>query len=404
MYLLPQAIIFTTEYCKQKKQSANFTSMNSVFQQSQRIVIKIGSSLIIGADFGVRENWLETLAKDIAELRRQGKQVVIVTSGAIALGRNVLRYGTRPLELEEKQAAAACGQIKLISHWAKAFHFQEKADPLYPAQILLTIDDSENRRRYLNARNTLSTLLAAPHIIPIVNENDTVATSEIRVGDNDRLAARVAQMMSADLLVLFSDIDGLYKENPNNNVNAEFISEIIQLTPEIEAMAGGTGSAFGSGGMRTKIEAAKIALAAGCSMIIGRGTAPHPVKRLIEGERCTFFRSASTPKSARKHWISGSLHAVGSYVADEGAAAALQNGKSLLPAGVRAIEGIFGRGDAVLIKNLQGRILGKGLSAYSSDDAGRIIGFKSSEIERILGYKYRDTLIHRDDMVIEINQ
>ena len=404
MYLLPEAIIFTTEYCKQKKQSANFTSMNSVFQQSQRIVIKIGSSLIIGADFGVRETWLETLAEDIAELRRQGKQVVIVTSGAIALGRNVLRYGTRSLELEEKQAAAACGQIKLISHWAKAFHFQEKADPLYPAQILLTIDDSENRRRYLNARNTLSTLLAAPHIIPIVNENDTVATSEIRVGDNDRLAARVAQMMSADLLVLFSDIDGLYKENPNNNANAEFISEISQLTPEIEAMAGGTGSAFGSGGMRTKIEAAKIALAAGCSMIIGRGTAPHPVKRLIEGERCTFFRSASTPKSARKHWISGSLHAVGSYVADEGAAAALLNGKSLLPAGVRAIEGIFGRGDAVLIKNLQGRILGKGLSAYSSDDAGRIIGFKSGEIEQILGYKYRDTLIHRDDMVIEIIQ
>jgi len=376
--------------------------MNFVFQQSQRIVIKIGSSLIIGADFGVRENWLRTLAEDIAGLRRQGKQIVIVTSGAIALGRHVLRYGNRPLELVEKQAAAACGQIKLISHWAKAFQFEEKTDSLYPAQILLTLDDSENRRRYLNACNTLFTLLAEPHIIPIVNENDTVATSEIRVGDNDRLAARVAQMTSADLLVLFSDIDGLYDANPNNNPNAEFVSEINRLTPEIEAMAGGTGSAFGSGGMRTKIEAAKIALAAGCSMIIGRGTAPHPVKRLIEGERCTIFRAASTPKSARKHWISGSLHAVGSYIADEGAAAALLNGKSLLPAGVGAIEGVFGRGDAVLIKNIQGRILGKGLSAYSSDDAGRIIGFKSSEIERILGYKYRDTLIHRDDMVIEI--
>jgi len=387
--------------------------MNSVFLQSQRIVIKIGSSLIIGADFGARENWLKTLAEDIAGLRRQGKQIVIVTSGAVALGRHVLRYGMRPLELVEKQAAAACGQIKLMSHWAKAFQFQEeqekqekqeKADSLYPAQILLTLDDSENRRRYLNACNTLLTLLAAPQIIPIVNENDTVATSEIRVGDNDRLAARVAQMMSADLLVLFSDIDGLYDDNPNTNPNAGFISEINHLTPEIEAMAGDAGSAFGSGGMRTKIEAAKIALAAGCSMIIGRGTAPHPVKRLIEGERCTFFRSASTPKSARKHWISGSLHAVGSYVADEGAASALLNGKSLLPAGVCRIEGVFGRGDAVLIKNLQGRILGKGLSAYSSDDAERIIGFKSSEIERILGYKYRDTLVHRDDMALEFAQ
>lgn len=378
--------------------------MNSVFQQSQRIVIKIGSSLIIGADFAVRENWLETLAEDIRQLRRQGKQVVVVTSGAIALGRHVLRYGTRSLELEEKQAAAACGQIRLISHWAKAFQFEEKADSLYPAQILLTIDDSENRRRYLNARNTLAALLAAPHIVPIVNENDTVATSEIRVGDNDRLAARVAQMMSADLLVLFSDIDGLYKENPSDNANAEFISEIRHLTPEIEAMAGGAGSAFGSGGMRTKIEAARIALAAGCSMIIGRGIEPHPVRRLIEGERCTIFRAASTPKSARKHWISGSLHAAGSYIADEGATAALLNGKSLLPAGVRRIEGVFGRGDAVLIKNEDGRILGKGLSAYSSDDAARIIGFKSSEIERILGYKYRDTLVHRDDMVIEMTQ
>jgi glutamate 5-kinase len=269
---------------------------------------------------------------------------------------------------------------------------------------LLTIDDSENRQRYLNARNTLTALLAAPHIIPIVNENDTVATSEIRVGDNDRLAARVAQMMSADLLVLFSDIDGLYKENPTTNANAEFISEIDRLTPEIEAMAGGAGSAFGSGGMRTKIEAARIAFAAGCSMIIGRGIEPHPVRRLIEGERCTIFRASSTPKSARKHWISGSLHAVGSYIADEGAAAALLNGKSLLPAGVRRIEGVFGRGDAVLIKNENGRILGKGLSAYSSEDARRIIGRKSSEIEQILGYKYRDTLVHRDDMVIEITQ
>lgn len=376
--------------------------MNPVFQQSRRIVIKVGSSLVIGTDLQVRQTWLQTLAQDIAELRRQGKQLAVVTSGAIGLGRHVLHYGTRRLELEEKQAAAACGQIELISQWARAFQFDKEADSLYPAQILLTLDDSENRRRYLNACNTLQTLLIEPHIIPIVNENDTVATSEIRVGDNDRLAARVAQMMSADLLVLFSDIDGLYTANPNETATAEFIPEISQLTPKIEAMAGGVGSAFGSGGMRTKIEAAKIALAAGCSMIIGRGLAPHPVKRLVEGERFTFFRAAATPKSARKHWISGSLHAVGSYVTDEGALTALSKGKSLLPAGVCAVEGVFGRGDAVLIKSAQGRVLGKGLSAYSSDDAKRIIGFKSSEIERILGYKYRDTLIHRDDMALEI--
>ena len=377
--------------------------MNSVFQQSQRIVIKIGSSLIIGADFGARQDWLKTLAEDIAELRRQGKQIVIVTSGAIALGRHVLRYGNRPLELAEKQAAAACGQIKLISHWARAFQFADEKDSLYPAQILLTLDDSENRRRYLNACNTLFALLAEPHIVPIVNENDTVATSEIRVGDNDRLAARVAQMTSADLLVLFSDIEGLFTANPNTNPNAEFVSEINHLTPKIEAMAGGAGSVFGSGGMRTKIEAAKIALAAGCSMIIGRGIDAHPIKRLIEGERCTVFRAASTPKSARKHWISGSLHANGSYVADDGAAVALLNGKSLLPAGVSRVEGAFGRGDAVLIVNKNGRVLGKGLSNYSSEDAAKIINRQSSEIEQILGYKYRDTLVHRDDMVLEEN-
>lgn len=378
--------------------------MNSVFQQAQRIVIKIGSSLIIGEDFRAREDWLKTLARDIADLRRQDKQVVVVTSGAIALGRNVLRYGTRPLELREKQAAAACGQIELIAHWARAFRFADERDSLYPAQILLTLDDSENRRRYLNACHTLFTLLDERHIIPIVNENDTVATSEIRVGDNDRLAARVAQMTGADLLVLFSDVDGLYNANPNANPNAEFIAEINELTAEVERMAGGTKTVFGSGGMRTKIEAAKIAVAAGCSMIIGRGIEPHPIKRLIGGERCTIFRAASTPKTARKHWISGSLHASGSYVADDGAANALLNGKSLLPAGVRRIEGAFGRGDAVLIKDQDGRVLGKGLSAYSSDDARRIIGFKSSEIEGILGFKYRDTLVHRDDMAVEANQ
>jgi len=377
--------------------------MNNFFQQAHRLIIKVGSSLIIGADNQVREKWLKTLAEDVAELRKQGKQVTIVTSGAVGLGRHALRYGTRKLELEEKQAAAACGQITLISHWAKAFQF-ENAESFHPAQILLTLDDSENRRRYLNACSTLNTLLADSHIIPIVNENDTVATEELGVGDNDRLAARVAQMISADLLVLLSDIDGLYAANPFTNPNAEFIAEVNQITPEIEAMAGGAGSTLGSGGMRTKIEAAKIALAAGCGMIIGKGAENHPIRRLADGERHTLFRAAATPKNARKHWISGSLHASGAYLVDDGAAAALQIGKSLLPAGVRAVEGAFDRGDAVIIKSIEGAIIGKGLSAYSSLEAKRIIGAKSVEIENILGFKFRDTLIHRDDMVLEITK
>lgn len=365
----------------------------------RRIVIKVGSSLMIGDDNLVREAWLRTLAKDIAELRRQSIQVAVVTSGAVALGRKTLGYGNRALKLEEKQAAAACGQINLFSHWERGFELENTN--LHGAQILLTLDDSENRRRYLNARNTFETLLAEPHIVPIINENDTVATAELIVGDNDRLAARVAQMISADLLFLFSDVDGLYTANPAVDAQAIHIPELRQITPEIEAMAGGAGSPFGSGGMRTKIEAARIALAAGCDMIIGKGFDSHPIQRIINGERCTRFRAAASPKSARKHWISGSLHPTGIIVVDDGARAALMKGNSLLPAGVRAVQGLFERGDAVIIKDLRGRVLGKGLSAYSSTDAERIAGFKSSEIERILGYKGRDTLIHRDDMALD---
>jgi glutamate 5-kinase len=366
----------------------------------RRVVIKVGSSLMIGEDNQVRETWLRTLAKDISELRRQEIQVAVVTSGAVALGRQTLRYGNRALKLEEKQAAAACGQINLFSHWERAF--QAENTNLHGAQILLTLDDSENRKRYLNARNTFETLLAEPQIVPIINENDTVATAELIVGDNDRLAARVAQMISADLLFLFSDVDGLYTSNPTVDARAVHIPELRQITPEIEAMAGGAGSPFGSGGMRTKIEAAKIALAAGCDMIIGKGFDPHPIQRILSGERCTRFRAEASPKSARKHWISGSLQPTGTIVVDDGARAALIKGNSLLPAGVRAVQGTFERGDAVIIKDLRGRVLGKGLSAYSSADAERIAGFKSSEIERILGYKGRDTLIHRDDMALEI--
>jgi len=379
--------------------------MNSVpalFEASRRIVIKIGSSLLIDSGNAARRDWLEALAEDIAGLHGRGKQIVIVSSGAIALGRQTLAWGGRKLELEEKQAAAACGQIRLCAEWASAFQFEEGA--LQLAQILLTLDDSENRRRYLNARGTFETLLAQLNVIPIVNENDSVATDEIRVGDNDRLAARVAQMISADLLVLLSDVRGLYTLNPSTSQDrATLIHEVAQITPEIESMAGGVGSEFGSGGMRTKIEAAKIAAAAGCHMLIAYGIEPHPIDSLLNGSDCTWFKASANPSSARKHWISGTLRSHGTYVVDDGAAQALLKGKSLLPAGVGQVRGEFGRGDAVTIVTLQGQQIGKGLSEYSSEQAARIIGAQSHEIENILGFKYRDTLIHRDDMVVEMS-
>ena len=379
--------------------------MNSVpalFEASRRIVIKIGSSLLIDSGNAARRDWLEALAEDIAGLHGRGKQIVIVSSGAIALGRQTLAWGGRKLELEEKQAAAACGQIRLCAEWASAFQFKEGA--LQLAQILLTLDDSESRRRYLNARGTFETLLAQLNVIPIVNENDSVATDEIRVGDNDRLAARVAQMISADLLVLLSDVRGLYTLNPSTSQDrATLIHEVAQITPEIESMAGGVGSEFGSGGMRTKIEAAKIAAAAGCHMLIAYGIEPHPIDSLLNGSDCTWFKAKANPSSARKHWISGTLRSHGTYVVDDGAAQALLKGKSLLPAGVGQVKGEFGRGDAVTIVTLEGQQIGKGLSEYSSEQAKRIIGAQSHEIENILGFKYRDTLIHRDDMVVELS-
>jgi len=379
--------------------------MNSVpalFEASRRIVIKIGSSLLIDSGNAARRDWLEALAEDIAGLHGRGKQIVIVSSGAIALGRQTLAWGGRKLELEEKQAAAACGQIRLCAEWASAFQFKEGA--LQLAQILLTLDDSESRRRYLNARGTFETLLAQLNVIPIVNENDSVATDEIRVGDNDRLAARVAQMISADLLVLLSDVRGLYTLNPSTSQDrATLIHEVAQITPEIESMAGGVGSEVGSGGMRTKIEAAKIAAAAGCHMLIAYGIEPHPIDSLLNGSDCTWFKAKANPSSARKHWISGTLRSHGTYVVDDGAAQALLKGKSLLPAGVGQVRGEFGRGDAVTIVTLEGQQIGKGLSEYSSEQAKRIIGAQSHEIENILGFKYRDTLIHRDDMVVELS-
>ena len=371
--------------------------MQDILRTAKRIVIKTGSSLMIEAQTGsLRHAWLDSLVEDIFTLHQRGTEVIIVTSGAVALGRKALNAGTRPLKLEEKQAAAACGQPLLVDAWRASLLKKN----IHAAQLLLTIDDSENRRRYLNARNTIDTLLAAK-VIPVINENDTVATAELRFGDNDRLAARVAQMASADLLIIFSDIDGLYTSNPASDPQARFVEEVRHITPEIEAMAGGSGSVVGTGGMITKLMAAKIALGAGCHMAIAKGTGNSPLKQLTEGGKATWFISEASPMAARKYWIAGSVHANGTLVVDDGAKAALINGKSLLPAGVKEIQGSFERGDAVLIKDQQGVTLGKGLSAYAAGDAARIIGHKSNEIEHILGFKGRDELIHRDDMVME---
>jgi len=369
-----------------------------MFAKAKRIVIKVGSTLLTDEAAGrVRDAWLAAMAADIHQLKSQGKEVIVVTSGAVALGRLQLGLKAKSqLELEEKQAAAACGQIELSAAWRDALsRYQIKV-----AQLLLTADDSIERDRYLNARNTIDTLLELG-AVPIINENDTVATAEIRFGDNDRLSARIAQMAGADLLILFSDIDGLYTANPVEHPDAQFIAQVDDITPSIENMAGGSSSSIGSGGMITKIGAAKIALSAGCHMIIARGTTLNPLRDLINGGKCTRFIAKGNPLSARQHWIAGSIHPAGSVTVDDGAAAALKSGKSLLPAGVKAIEGQFARGDAVIIKDQQGKVLGKGLIAYDAEDAARIQGQKSQEIEKILGFKRKDVLIHRDDMVLE---
>jgi glutamate 5-kinase len=368
---------------------------NAMLKNAKRIVVKVGSSLIAGETGLVRKEWLDAFAEDIAALHQEKKSIIIVTSGAVALGRGQLGLKKSAL-LEEKQAAAACGQIALISAWSEAFLKHN----IKTAQLLLTADDSIERRRYLNARNTIDTLLELG-AIPVINENDTVATAEIRFGDNDRLSARIAQMAGADLLVLLSDIDGLYDADPTLNKNATFIPEVKAITPDIERMAGGSASTVGSGGMITKLAAARIAMNAGCHMIITRGTTLHPLQALQQGARHTHFIAEGNPMSARKHWIAGSIHPAGHITVDDGAVAALKSGKSLLPAGVVAVDGEFERGDAVQIKNMNGVIIGKGLIAYSAKDARAIRGKQSAEIEQILGFKRRDVLIHRDDMVLE---
>jgi glutamate 5-kinase len=363
----------------------------------RRLVVKIGSALLADEATGaIRREWLEALARDIATCRARGQEVIVVSSGAIAVGRRHLKFDHGALRLDEKQAAAATGMIRL----AHAYQEVLAKDDITVAQVLLTLDDSEDRRRYINARNTLTTLLRQG-AVPLINENDTVATDEIRFGDNDRLAARVAAMISADTLVLLSDIDGLYSADPHKHADAHFLAEVREITPEIEAMAGAARSAVGSGGMLTKLVAARIALAAGCRMVIAYGRDLHPLRRIEAGARCTWFVPAASPQAARKQWIAGTLNPAGTFVVDDGAGAALSRGKSLLPAGVVAVEGDFGKGAAVLIRTRAGRTLGRGLAAYSATDARRIIGHKTSEIEACLGYRGRDELIHRDDLALD---
>ncbi len=372
--------------------------MRLEWREAKRLVVKIGSSLLADAKTGaLKTDWLGSLATDVAELKEAGREVIIVSSGAIALGRRVLGLSTGPLKLEEGQAAAAVGQIDLAHAYEEAF----KAHGVIAAQVLLTLGDTEERRRYLNARNTIETLLKLG-ALPVVNENDTVATSEIRYGDNDRLAARVATMISADCVVLLSDVDGLYSAPPQGDTAAQPIEEVGAITPEIEAMAGDTGDELSRGGMVTKIEAAKIAVSAGTHLVITSGRIMNPLKALSDGVRCTWFPAASDPMTARKRWISGALEPRGVVTVDGGAAQALAAGKSLLPAGVVGVEGTFDRGDAVVIRDGDGGVLGQGLIAYAKADAELIVGHKSSEIEKILGYRGRAELIHRDDMALRL--
>jgi glutamate 5-kinase len=369
---------------------------DSPLASARRIVVKVGSALLVDQETGrLNRAWLETLVDDLLRLRARHQQVILVSSGAIALGRRQLKLAKGPLRLEEKQAAAAVGQIRLAHAYKELL--EEKGVTV--AQVLLTLEDSERRRRYLNARATLSALLDLG-AIPVINENDTVATAEIRYGDNDRLAARVAQMASADCLLLLSDVDGLYTADPNKDPNAQFIERVRHVTPEIEAMAGRSMSEVGSGGMATKILAAKIAVSAGCHMCISAGHHKHPVRRIEEGERCTWFVPTANPKAARKQWIAGTLRPAGALTIDEGALKALRAGKSLLPAGVRSASGRFERGDTVSVLAPDGAEVARGIVAYSDTDATRIMGRKSSEIEALLGFSGRAEMIHRDDLAI----
>jgi glutamate 5-kinase len=362
----------------------------------RRIVVKVGSSLLVDAAAGrVKEGWLASLAQDVAALHAGKRDVLVVSSGAIALGRSVLRLPPGLLRLEDSQAAAAVGQIALARIWAEIL----SRHGITAGQVLVTLQDTEERRRYLNARSTIERLLEW-RAVPVINENDTVATSEIRYGDNDRLAARVATMVSADLLVLLSDVDGLYDAPPGENQQAKLIPLVSQITPEIEAMAGAAGSELSRGGMQTKIEAGKIATRAGTHMVIASGRVAHALDAIAQGAPCTWFLTPANPVTARKKWIAGSLEPKGILVIDAGAVAALRRGKSLLPAGVIRIDGQFARGDAVIIRGPDGDEIGRGLVAYDAEDADKIKGRSSADILLILGFEGRTEMVHRDHLVV----
>ncbi len=362
----------------------------------RRIVVKVGSSLLVDAAAGgLKRAWLDALVADLAVHHKRGADILVVSSGSIALGRSVLGLPSGALKLEDSQAAAAVGQIALAGAWSEALG----AHGMTAGQILVTLWDTEERRRYLNARATIERLLDM-RAAPVINENDTVATSEIRYGDNDRLAARVAAMASADCLVLLSDVDGLYTAPPASDPGAKLLPVVPRVTAEIEAMAGGAASEFSRGGMRTKIEAAKIATTAGVHMVIADGRVDHPLNRVASGAPCTWFMTPSNPVTARKKWIAGSLEPKGVVRIDAGAARALAGGASLLPAGVACVEGGFSRGDCVVIRNAAGGEIGRGLIAYDAVEAAQIMGRSSRDIEKILGYSGRAAMIHRDDMAL----
>ncbi|HTC84695.1 MAG TPA: glutamate 5-kinase [Rhizomicrobium sp.] len=373
--------------------------MSDILAGAKLVVVKVGSALLVdGAKGELRRDWLASLCDDIAALKKQGLAVVLVSSGSIALGRRLLKLSNGVLRLEESQAAAAAGQVRLAEAYADMFATRA----IVAAQVLLTFGDTEERRRYLNARATLATLVALG-AVPVINENDTVATAEIKFGDNDRLAARVASMMGADRLVLLSDVDGLYSADPSRDPSASHIAEVAAITPAVEAMAGGSVSGYGRGGMTSKLIAAKIAMGAGCDVVLTKGDTLNPLSALAGGTRHTLFKASVTPAAARKRWIAGVLRPEGVMVIDEGAVRALKDGKSLLPAGIRQIDGRFERGDAVVVKDRDGREVARGLVAYNASDAERIAGKRTVEIEAILGYRGRDEMIHRDDLILTGN-
>ena len=360
-----------------------------------RLVIKIGSSLVVNQDGRLDRDWLSGLAEDIAALHAAKHELLIVSSGAIPIGSNILGINPRRSRLEELQAAAAAGQVQLVHAYQEALAEHD----IVAAQVLLTLDDTENRRRFLNAKGTLGRLLGH-RVVPVINENDTVATEEIRYGDNDRLAARVAQMVMADGLVLLSDVDGFYTADPGKHPDAEHIPTVAKISDEMFVMAGESQSGIGSGGMATKLQAARIATRAGCSTIVASGVVERPLQALASGGKCTVFKAEGTPAAARKQWLAGILEVRGELRLDSGAAAALANGSSLLPVGLVEVVGNFRRGDAVTLVGANGEELGRGLAAYASEEAAEIIGCRSEQIEPKLGYRGRTVMVHRDDMVL----